>query len=848
MAKAKNRKRVFSDKIQDKNKNSKTTMKPRSPFEVHINNEKMKVLGRKIQHSKGLPGISRAKAIDKRKKTLLKEYNVRNKSNSFTDRRICELNQNLSTDEKQRARFAAVRVKAHKKKSIFNLGEDEVLTHKGQTLSEIEKFNDLQTEDEDCDDPNETGKLDEKFVGEAHFGGGLLAKKGEGFKGHKDLIEQLIADSKKRKAEKQKTKESVLELTEKLNSEWKDLIPLVKEYKNNSDSKMEKPKIDDFDRLMNELKFEPRGTVTDRLKSEKELAEEEKEKLEELERQRIERMKGTLEEKPNKITHRSADDLDDDFIYEEIDNEKMLSYNENGVSNVPLESCLTEDKIEDEVSEMEESSHSEVETESEDDLSDLKGESSSSEDEYELEKVKTEQTNNSNMSDVLKENTCSKKKIIKTKDEIPYTFAMPDKYEELYGILIKYTAVNQGTVLERIIQCNHSSLAKGNKDKLGLLFEYSLQYVNNLASESVDEQSLENCFRIFEALMPKIFDLAQMNPNECHKKVVEYLKKKFDEYWENSKQYPGIENLLFLKLISILFTTSDFRHQIITPCLIFIEQMLLNCRVTSKRDISYGLFLSTLALEYSSLSKRFMPGCINYLGGIIGMAISKSTICALKLFPPFKSGSSFLVLLKNQSSNTSALKMEITDLIKTEMTEIFKVRALHLALKLVKEFCDNFDSLASNVEIFNHIQNYCEQVPKDMYPETVQSEINSCLQKFEKMKSMRKLKYLVMEAKKPKALRLYEPKIVEIYDRKNFKIQSEEKAARNKLLHKLKREKKGALREIRRDNAFLGKIKIKQQIQSDLERKQKVKKIYAEASIQQSELNTLDRIKKRKIK
>lgn len=44
-------------------------------------------------------------------------------------------------------------------------------------------------------------------------------------------------------------------------------------------------------------------------------------------------------------------------------------------------------------------------------------------------------------------------------------------------------------------------------------------------------------------------------------------------------------------------------------------------------------------------------------------------------------------------------------------------------------------------------------------------------------------------------------------------MQSREKAERDKLLHKIKKEKKGALREIRRDQAFLGRIKINQRIQ-----------------------------------
>lgn len=44
---------------------------------------------------------------------------------------------------------------------MFNLADSEVLTHRGQTLSEIEKFDDPRSDDdEDDDDKFKSGKLD----------------------------------------------------------------------------------------------------------------------------------------------------------------------------------------------------------------------------------------------------------------------------------------------------------------------------------------------------------------------------------------------------------------------------------------------------------------------------------------------------------------------------------------------------------------------------------------------------------------------------------------------------------------------------------------------------------------
>ena len=44
---------------------SKKEPKKLNPFEVHINRQKFEVLGRKLKSDRGLPGISRSKAIKK---------------------------------------------------------------------------------------------------------------------------------------------------------------------------------------------------------------------------------------------------------------------------------------------------------------------------------------------------------------------------------------------------------------------------------------------------------------------------------------------------------------------------------------------------------------------------------------------------------------------------------------------------------------------------------------------------------------------------------------------------------------------------------------------------------------
>lgn len=317
--------KIQAEQLAVKKSNSKGD-KGINPFEVHTNKEKFSVLGRKLKHDKGMPGISRSKAVQKRKKTLGAEFKVLHKTNKFKDNRIGKFG--MTKEDAAGARFVAEKLNQFKsrRQALYNLNDDEVLTHKGQTLEAVEQFHDTIS-DEDEDD--EIGKLDAEFTETAHFGGNnddVTAKR-------KTAIEDLIADQKRRKAEVSKEKEEITELTHKLDESWRNLIPLMNLNADHDD----KPKPDDFDIALKEMVFQPRGTVTDKLKSEEKLLRTEKWQLQCLEKERLERMNGLTEEE-KKPKHRSADDLDDGY-YQQFDvtddkNSVPLAYDAEGNQHV----------------------------------------------------------------------------------------------------------------------------------------------------------------------------------------------------------------------------------------------------------------------------------------------------------------------------------------------------------------------------------------------------------------------------------------------------------------------------------------------------------------------------------
>ncbi|XP_047227740.1 nucleolar protein 14 [Girardinichthys multiradiatus] len=868
MGKALKRKNL-ADKVR---KTKAATEIKNNPFEVKINRKKFDVLGRKTKHDVGLPGVSRSKAINKRKETLLKEYKQKNKSNKFIDRRLGEYDAKMAPEDKILQRFAIERQRVHEKRDVYNLNEEEELTHYGQSLAEMEKFNDTVGSD---DESEEKGLLSAELTA-SHFGGGggLLRKKTSGedqhdeqdsqkTKSRQELIEELIQKSKQEKRERQVQKEEAQELTEKLDQEWKSVQSLMVKKTPKAevaDKPEDKPKPEEYDMIVRELGFEMKAQPSEKMKTPEELAREEKEKLQKLEADRLRRMMG--DEGGDNVqsqVHMSADDLNDGFVLDNHD-KKTLSY-QDGKWNIAEET--EDDKEEQEESGEEEGSEAdEEEDEEEEEEEEEDQEEGSSEDEEGHSDLESEQESENEDKHEDEASSSNQQKSLSreelkaqqeaAKAELPYTFTAPESYKDLKDLLNGHTSDNQRLIVARTQKCNHPSLAAGNKLKLQKLVDFLIQYVGELAARSPPELST------IDKLIPELYSLCQMFPEAACQSMQSILgdaAHSMDEVIEvkGHAAFPTLDMLVYLKVAALLFPTSDFRHPVTTPALLYISQTLTKCPVRSLQDLTSGLVLCCLAVEYVSFSKRFLPELINFLSGTLQLAVQDKASTGFMVVPPFKpSGKhSDLLVLSNSQSCRSWSKKNLP-LSATQQLELkrdldrdhYRLNCLSTCLDLLKRCCLLYQDLISFTDIFQPIRTLLSKhLSTRTLPSPLQELHSQILEAISRPPVTRTR--LVFEKKKPIPLKLLTPKIVEVLDYGKKRGSTREEREKERLKHKYKKEFKGALREIRKDTRFLAREKLNEVMNRDAERKRKVKELLGSLATQEGEWKALKR-KKRK--
>ena len=618
---------------------------------------------------------------------------------------------------------------------------------------------------------------------------------------------------------------------------------------------------DPYDLYVRQLALEPRAHATDRMKTPLELAKDAAEELKAFEEKRLRRQRGEKDDsedeaedkrKAKKARKPEGDDLEADYLEEEMGSETEVDENGLGGGLAAQEEELAFDDDEalegEEGSESEEEGEEESDSDDEMDVGDL--DEPSSEDDVDPDAV--EDLVATSAAEPIKSRTWGGKEV---KAELPFTFPCPSTHSEFTTLLASSGIKEEdtATVVKRIRVLYHPGLSEGNKQKLQVFTHVLLDHVLALSSRAT-----ESTFTTINSLLPHLLTLSHAFPLTTAPYYVAKLalmQKNFARGLAKgaldptARTWPGPAELTLLRLVGMTWSTSDLSHPVGAAALLLITQYLAQARVRSLGDVAAGLFLCTLASQYETQSKRLIPEGVNFLlnAFLILVPTSLSAKNAPGSFPVPDVGQDHVKALKLRS--TASLvpgKLAFLASLKGKSDDVqLKVNLVAATLELLKDVAEKYVSLEAFVELVRPAQVILTKAHVDKIPASLKDKTAAVLASVQRMLNLSSSsrKPLLLQHHKPIPIATFIPKFDEGFNPNRKFDPDTERAEANKVKALYKKEKKGAIRELRKDNRFLAGEEARRKAEADQVYERKIAKVMSGLQDERAEEKKFERQK-----
>lgn len=287
---------------------------------------------------------------------------------------------------------------------------------------------------------------------------------------------------------------------------------------------------------------------------------------------------------------------------------------------------------------------------------------------------------------------------------------------------------------------------------------------------------------VVETLIRHIHSLSRTYPETIANAFRSHLKKMHSA----GSISPG--DLTILTAIGSIYPTSDHFHQVVTPAITIMARWLEMTVPQTAQDHATGAYISALCLKYQSLSKRFIPELVRFTL----LALNSSTA------PPD--------VLETYVQNLSAMadlwstKSAFIEIFSPDALATFKRLKQTAALRRLRIFIDQARLWRRPLALHNH---------------------------------------------RPLAIKTSVPKFEEGFNPDKHYDPDRDRADAAKLRAEYKRERKGALRELRKDANFIAREKLREKKERDVAYEKKYKRLVAEIQGEEGkEANAYEREKR----
>lgn len=774
------------------------------------------------------------------------------------------------------------------------------LTHFGQSLALEDDFaeDDLGLDDEDDENLDESQReireirrkrkrLAEEAGINLNEDGDVEEAEGEEEgdepqrkKSKNEVMKEVIAKSKFHKMERQLIKEKVEQETEMLDDQenFNELLAELRnsgnfdktpaaEALNNKDSYTSKEETADdrYDKAILELATDKRAKAADRTKTEEELAKEQAEKLKMFEERRLARMRG------------EGDDMDDDYFSDD-GKDDIDDADEFGLKSALEHSKNIREQDEDDDDQDESSEDDDSENESLNGNLELDDEFQqfSSDEEAQSGDEEEEEEEEEEIKEKVKKSSKDKSKKPSKSDadaSIPYTFEMPEDVADLLDIFAKYPIKSQPTIVKRILSIYHPRLNPENKEKNAAFANILAEYII-VSSDIEKEEDDEDTGLVLDELITILRKLAEKHTeslSEFFRELINKSESRLTKYISqtNTKASSAIttpSNLFLFTLIALLYSTSDHFNQIVTPASLLIGMHLSQAPLSTTADLYAGIYVASNALTFQRIAKRYIPEVVNFLVRALYLLSPKKInieIMSKDVFLGVLNNSRFPALKSVNDEETNKkiqeplalrtlLKLQEDSLDKNELALLHTQMYYH-TLTLLESFMTLWTDSLAFIEIFTPFKPLLSPIASssESSSKTLPAHYEKASSVFKKLTNRLKFSQLsrtplMLQAHKPIPIASKLPKFEANYniDKKSYDPDTVRREHK-KLQALVKKERKGALRELRKDSKFIARHELETRKKADKEYHTNLRKLISTVATEEgTEKNRLEREKR----
>ncbi|KAF2808542.1 Nop14-like protein, partial [Mytilinidion resinicola] len=270
---------------------------------------------------------------------------------------------------------------------------------------------------------------------------------------------------------------------------------------------------------------------------------------------------------------------------------------------------------------------------------------------------------------------------------------------------------------------------------------------------------------LLETIIRHIHSLSRIFPEQIARAFRTHLQRL------HTSNDPSPGDLIILTAISTIYPTSDHFHQVVTPAITLMARWLGMSTPRDSKDLTTGAYIGALCLQHQRLSKRYIPELMRY------------TTIALK--SPFATSDLIDLHIKNL---TAAADLWAS---KSAFLEIFPPELLTLV--------------------------------KDLKQPKALQRLQILLQQ-----SRLARRPLELHHHRPLPIKTSVPKFEEGFNPDRHYDPDTDRATANKLQAEYKKERKGAMRELRKDANFIAREQLREKKERDRAYETKYKRLVAE--------------------